>query len=576
MANSKPSNDTTGLLRQAAKDVLEGAVFQRSKANSEMLLYLLEETYAGHAETVSEYSIAIDLLGRGGDFDPAADPIVRVRMRRLREALSRHYALSDTTNQPKLVLPKGRYLLQVSVPEPDPEPNQIPETAPIETKESMFDAMQWAAALFLSLSVLTIVWSIWWPSHSPIYQNDPPLDHLLSDYPLIDIPEFQNVTGVSDFDRYERDFQLHLAADIQNFDRLRVHVLSLDRVNQVHQPHEALPSFRISGSILELDDVAEVFVSLVEKETGEQVFAKRFSVDVEEGDVMAALATMSDIVSGHIVGQNGAISNFFRDKVMLPPHVYSFGVFRCVVLTDIFLVQLQVQDYQAARTCFAPYVERGLEDPVAAASWGLLLYHAVPEFHLMSLDGVPQRFYQTAEAVQSYAESLVNRFPSSASAYLLAGAVNTARAEPVRAISALQRAVELNSADPTALSVLSYAYMAEDQHVQALAAARKAIQESAMPAPFMYVPILVGGVVLGDADLAYDAAKNVARQQSPGTDTALLVAAQLAGDLPRVAALRPKVMALEYPMQGLDVFVRGEKAMRAFMVLLAAAGVTQP
>ncbi|MFT6168395.1 MAG: hypothetical protein ACJAR9_000505 [Celeribacter sp.] len=56
----------------------------------------------------------------------------------------------------------------------------------------------------------------------------------------------------------------------------------------------------------------------------------------------------------------------------------------------------------------------------------------------------------------------------------------------------------------------------------------------------------------------------------------MLVAAQLAGDAVRVEWLKPKVEALEYPMQGLDVFVRGDVAVRAFGTLLAAAGIAGP
>lgn len=570
MADSKPTKDTAELLRHAAEDVLKGSVFQRSKANSEMLTYLLAETYAGRADAVSEYSIAIDLLGRGGDFDPSVDPIVRVRMRRLRDALQRHYALSDGASAVKLVLPKGRYLLHAEVLDNSFDRTSLSESDHGAEGKFRMGAAQWASFLFLSLSACVTVWSFWQSYYGHVHSVPSSQSQTLSSYPVIDIPAFQNVTGVDAFDRYERDFQLQLAADIENFDRLRVRVMSLEAPNPAD---DVLPRFRIAGSILDLTGTADVFVALMDVETDTQVFSKRFSVTVDEGDVVTALATVADIVSGHIVGQNGAISQFYRDKVTGEAQAQSLGVFRCVLLTDVFLASLRPQDHQAARHCFGPFVEQGLEDPVAAASWGLLLFHAVPEFHLMSFEGMPKSFYQTPDEVLQYAENLVDRFPSSASAFLLVGAVHSAGAQPLQAISSLQRSVDLNGADPTALSVLSYAYMATDQHRLALDAARRAIRESANPPPFMYVPVLVGAVVLGDAEQAYEAAENVARQHSPGTDTALLVAAQMAGDKARVEALRPQVEALDYPMQGLDVFVRGEKAVRAFLVLLAAAGI---
>lgn len=311
VVNSKLSKDAVDLLQQAAAAVLSGVVFQRSKANGQMLTYLLTEICAGRAERINEYSIAIDLLGRDGDFDPSADPIVRVRMRRLREALGRHYANEAPSNGPKIVLPKGRYLLHAYVP--DMEASQTVAFG-LSSQSNDFlrlRTVQWLSVLFLSLAGAAMVWDIWQLVKSLGSTSETTQPQPLSDYPLIDIFAFQNVTGLLENDRYERDFQLQLAADIQNFERLQVRVVSLDTPK--HTPAEA-PHFKRVGSLLHLDEKIDIFASLIDVESGVQILAKRFSTDVEQDNISTALSTVSEIVSGPIEGQIGAVSHFFRTK----------------------------------------------------------------------------------------------------------------------------------------------------------------------------------------------------------------------------------------------------------------------
>ena len=66
--------------------------FAKSSVLSNLLTFLHERRIAAPGEVTTEYLIAQDLLDRGADFDPKVDPIVRVRIRRLREALEAYYA----------------------------------------------------------------------------------------------------------------------------------------------------------------------------------------------------------------------------------------------------------------------------------------------------------------------------------------------------------------------------------------------------------------------------------------------------------------------------------------------------
>src|SRR4051794_29656973 len=65
--------------------------FRGSERMRRFLLFTVREMLAGRGEHLKEYTIAVQVFDRPDTFDPAADPIVRVEARRLREKLNRYY-----------------------------------------------------------------------------------------------------------------------------------------------------------------------------------------------------------------------------------------------------------------------------------------------------------------------------------------------------------------------------------------------------------------------------------------------------------------------------------------------------
>lgn len=57
-----------------------------------LLRYLVAEELAGRGDRLKAYAIATEILGRGPDFDPQQDSIVRVEIARLRKALDLYFA----------------------------------------------------------------------------------------------------------------------------------------------------------------------------------------------------------------------------------------------------------------------------------------------------------------------------------------------------------------------------------------------------------------------------------------------------------------------------------------------------
>jgi TolB-like protein len=94
--------------------LLSSRELRGSKALAELLRYCVEQTLENNLPQLKEYWIGVNVFHRGDDFDPAADPIVRVQARRLRHKLEEHYRL-NANHTVTIALRKGAYLTEFHV-----------------------------------------------------------------------------------------------------------------------------------------------------------------------------------------------------------------------------------------------------------------------------------------------------------------------------------------------------------------------------------------------------------------------------------------------------------------------------
>jgi Tol biopolymer transport system component len=88
--------------------ILAGDTFRRTERLSAFLKFIVERTLAGEGDSLKEQIIAVGLYGKEPDFNTAADPIVRVDARRLRDHLREFYA-AHPGSAVVISLPKGSY-----------------------------------------------------------------------------------------------------------------------------------------------------------------------------------------------------------------------------------------------------------------------------------------------------------------------------------------------------------------------------------------------------------------------------------------------------------------------------------
>lgn len=91
--------------------ILESESFQNSRRSKSLLTHLVRSSLDG-ISVVKERSIAIDVFGRGPDYEPAEDSIVRVSVHELRRRLQRYYEHEGAGDDFRIELPQETRSIQ--------------------------------------------------------------------------------------------------------------------------------------------------------------------------------------------------------------------------------------------------------------------------------------------------------------------------------------------------------------------------------------------------------------------------------------------------------------------------------
>ncbi|MGH9629614.1 MAG: hypothetical protein ACRD7E_14960, partial [Bryobacteraceae bacterium] len=150
--------------RQLAKILASGA-FRGAGRSSRFLNFIVEHTLQGRGETLKEYFIGVEVLGRRESFDPRLDSIVRTEASRLRARLKSYYESEGSGDSIFIELPKGGYVpiftYRTSPAEPLPD-GPAPGEAPIRSRagEARFALSQIILAVLIALAaaLAVVVW----------------------------------------------------------------------------------------------------------------------------------------------------------------------------------------------------------------------------------------------------------------------------------------------------------------------------------------------------------------------------------------------------------------------------------
>jgi hypothetical protein len=97
-------------IRSQLAQILESPEFRASHRCQEFLRFVVEQSLAGHADSLKERTIGVEAFGRAADYETNLDGVVRIKASEVRKRLSLYYAGSGKAAKVVIDLPVGSYV----------------------------------------------------------------------------------------------------------------------------------------------------------------------------------------------------------------------------------------------------------------------------------------------------------------------------------------------------------------------------------------------------------------------------------------------------------------------------------
>src|SRR5208282_1755227 len=128
-SNTAPLGARTALglepetIRSELAQILASPEFRSSQRCQEFLRFVVEQSLAGHANSLKERTIGVEAFGRAADYETNLDGVVRIKASEVRKRLSLYYAGSGKAAKVVIELPVGGYVPNFRPRDPSSSPN---------------------------------------------------------------------------------------------------------------------------------------------------------------------------------------------------------------------------------------------------------------------------------------------------------------------------------------------------------------------------------------------------------------------------------------------------------------------
>jgi len=436
-------------VRAALDRILGSDVFRSAPQLSAFLNFIVERAIDGRSAELKGYTVAVEAFGRPPDFDPQADPIVRVEAGRLRKALSQYY-LGDGVDDPvRITMPIGAYVPAFGFDAHDvTEPADIEQPALEDTSAPTPDAAvsrRWVAlvgvALVLGLAALALWYRLPRPATVALPATAEPVAVAASG--AVRMPVNLPVLAIAILETPQDSAALEIA---RRFSALLVDALArFDDVVTVRTPSDAQSAGEGADYVLELSatrfgDTTESAVRLRAVKDGRIVWTASTARPLAADANAPELPENARRTAIRLAEPFGVIHADFRQLATSP-------AMRCIFQAFDFRRTQKPEDHLAARTCLEGVIER---NPTFHPAWSQLAFLILGEYtsELNPQPGPP------LDRALGAALNAVRLAPSSARALQAKMAVLFARGQIEDALTAGRDALARNPYDPDIMAGL--------------------------------------------------------------------------------------------------------------------------
>jgi TolB-like protein/Tfp pilus assembly protein PilF len=546
-------------LERVLSDPEVGANPRRAK----LLRHLVEETLAGRTEGLRGTAIAMDVFGRGADFDPQTDAIVRAEARRLRQALASYYAVAGARDPVAISIPKGGYVPQFSIRTGAVDAaapggsgrramsarvaptlassRDLAESPPSRGRGLMRPRMVVGPTLLAGLALVIGAVS-WFAAGARGGNGRAPMT------PSVLVAPFEATGEADDIEALASGVTARLISDLMRFPDFRVYSFE-DSLHLKEDPASPVDrddtGFVVRGVVQGDADALSVMARLVRTTDGAVIWSDAFSRPLEPNAIVAMQAEISGAIAAKIAAPDGVLRAGIAEDVAASAGMRSFA---CVMRAYTYRHANRRDLYAPVRTCLDEAVAR---DPDYAEAWAMLAF--------LRLDG--GRFgYEAktaAERSQAYAAAraaaarALSLDPRNVLAATALAQIEHYAGHFEQSLGFSRQALEANPNDPNALALHGWRLSLRGDFDEGVAYLKRAIERSVKPPAWLFHPIALARLAAGDFEGMLVAAERAATDDSAVSQAFLAIAHGKLGHRDEARAALDR-MARGWPLLGRD------------------------
>jgi adenylate cyclase len=540
-------------IEAALERVLASRILSASPRQQALLRHIATETLEGRGDRLKEFSLAVDVFGRPGSFDPRVDSIVRVQASRLRTQLAEFYAKEGAAETLRIEIPAGGYIATFvrasaaaapkqggarsapDLPAPDVTTGEppLPETGggkvgkPPNPLASIAAGRPWllpailaAASLALLVLILATLGGRPLTADSNVRGQRPSGPVIfVTQYQLIDGPEFAAIL--------RNGLQYELIDSLSRFPELSV--LGIDTVygsspdTARENPYGA--DFILTGSVQAAPSEVQVTSQLVRASDNTVVWSRVDTAPIKDA---SGMLDVQSSIAGAVAGQLGQPYGVIQERLK-----EDLSESRAVSLDD-YLCVLRAYDYSRVKTrekhaevraCLEQVVQHS---PSYSPAWAKLswMYGDEVRFGYNPLIADPPPFARARAA----AEKAVAANGSSAMAHQYLALALLGLDDDRGARLEIEEALRLNPNNSEILADAAQILSQLGDLERAREMAEKAISINPGHPAWYHGPLAIYHILKGNRPEALRAAQEAAMDGSPLAGYLLAAALRLNGD----------------------------------------------
>jgi TolB-like protein len=461
-------------IRAELSRVLESQAFKATPRRRQMLTYVIEELLAGRGEAIKGYSIGISVFGRGDDFDPNSDPIVRLEARRLRHDLDSYYVSEGRKNPLRISIPTGRYVPEITLQNTDSGDEISAAAGATATETSRTPKIRplwiaWGAAAAIALIAL----AVWVPLHRSNSGS------AALAVPAIVVLPFE-ILSDNEQDQYlAAGISSQIVADLNRFPDIRIYspqagFTDSPPAGPIELGEKLGVSYVVAGEFRSYLSSINVAARLIDAKSGEVLWTEAYERTLAPENLMAI---QSEIAAG-IASKLGQPYGVIRNEITkdLPAHeIPSMSSYECVLRAYYFRRTYKPALYPATLACVEQAVRN---DPDYAEAWAMLGFLHYISTALSILPSDPAKNYDTGiEAAQRSIEL----DPNNVLGLKVLSAINHYQGNYAEAERYVRKALEINPNDPDTLYQLGWRLAIRGRFEEGIPLLQRAIDRTVNP-----------------------------------------------------------------------------------------------